>query len=449
MKGNDIYVEGIGNFTVKGLADLLDILFNKNCIGFIDSLTDKEIFPFLRDAISCPDIEVLATQDAKPLAIRATRKKSSRWLVPTAMWDRKLDDFFIHDMRKLYTLLGMVKPTPGSLGQGVLRRLISQLHLPRHTASNWIALDYLSGHGHGGRCDTLCAKGTEYESLLELDESDAYLAHLELLPCGTSYWFKRGLGLWRFCTWFAECDVYIHNELALGCFPVKTGKRNSKIKWPTRPGKYRAYLWKEQVEDAQRAGCSVTIHDGVGWKYLTEDLQCFARYMHGARMSVYGTPTEHDVKKVSVSGLGHFGMKGIYHYLTDFDNGGSEPCILDAKGKPLKYFVSDEYDYTRPSMLHWYNYLIMQCTRTLYSYALPYAVAGRLVMTNYDSLLIIEKDETQKYPQKHTLEAMMCELGDLRWQRLTNVKILGNRSLKCDQKVVTPGVTHESEEPAA
>jgi hypothetical protein len=442
--GHSLYIENVGYLTVDTFADLLERLFNYNCITFTDSLTDKKIFPFLRDAIQHESTEVMATAEAKPLAIRSVRRQRSRWIVPSSTWSRKIDDWFLHDMRKLFTLVDMVKPTPGSLGQGLLRRNFSQFYLPRHTAPNVIALDYMREHGHGGRCDTMCDKGTEYDSLLSLDESDSYLAHSMSLPTGTSYWFKNGHCI-MFATWFAECEVTIHNDLVLGPFPVRTGKRNGKIKWATKRGKYRTFLWREQAEDAERAGCSVTVRDGLGWKYLTNDLESYARYMHRTRMAVAGSSIEPDVKKTSVSGLGHFGMKNTYHYLTDIDDGGESPSLLNDKGKPMKYFVATEVDYRRPSMLHWYNYLIMQCARTLYNYALPYALAGRLVMTNYDELLILEKDETSKYPEKHTLESMMVEMGDLRWQRLTNVKILGDRSLRCDQKIVTPGVSHDKD----
>ena len=447
LDGSTIYVEDIGQFTVRDFTNLLDLIFNLDCLTFCPSLLPGYDFKFLPEAVHSPDCEVLATSEGKPLAIRAVRSPSSRWIVPSDMWDRQIDDYFISDMRKLFHLFGVVKPTPGSLGQALLRRNLSQNYLPRHTACNAIAGEFLSLHGHGGRCDTMVNKGYEIESALELDESDAYLAHCLQLQAGTSYWFKNGHTT-PFITWFAECDVWIKDELPLGPFPIRSGGKNARIRWPRKRGKYRTFLWKEQAEDARQAGCDIVVKSGVGWKYLHNDLEPFARYMHRSRMAVAGTSIERDVKKVSVSGLGHFGMKSTFHYLTDIDDGVS-PVLPDKGGRPLKYYTRIEHDYTRPDMIHWYNYLIMQCARTLYHAALPYAIEGRLLMTNYDALLIVEKDETMRYPEKHTLSSMMCDMGDWRWQRLTNVKILGDRSLKCDQKIVTPGVTHPVQEVSA
>src|SRR5438270_304422 len=280
------------------------------------------------------------------------------------------------------------------------------------------------------------ASASPFQTLLELDMSDAYLAHFLELPTGTSYWFQDG-HVSPFITYFAECEIRIHHKLPLGPFPRRVGRKESRIVYPTLPEKYKAYLWKEQIQDCKDAGCSVRVGHGVGWKYLTNDTTAYARYMHTSRLALAGTPIERDCKKTAVSGLGHFGMKHDFYRLVSEDNG-KDPCLINSIAQPLKFYVREYSDYQRPAMIHWYNYLIMQCARSLYKYALPYAVDGRLIMTNYDALLVIEKDERARFARKHSLDAMMCEMGDLRWQELTNVKILGERSLKCDQKVITP-----------
>jgi hypothetical protein len=118
--------------------------------------------------------------------------------------------------------------------------------------------------------------------------------------------------------------------------------------------------------------------------------------------------------------------------------------VLDDNNDPLDFFIQEYTDYNNPSMLHWRDYCIMLCNLSLFNYALPYAEVGRLIMTNYDELLIIATDEQQRYAKKHSLESLMCEMGDLRWQMLTNVKIHGDRSLECDQKTVRPGVPREA-----
>jgi hypothetical protein len=272
--------------------------------------------------------------------------------------------------------------------------------------------------------------------------SDAYLAHSLTFPTGTSHFINRGL-VAPYCTYFVRCEVTIHSELALGPFPVKRGRKDAKIVYPTLPGKYMAVLWKEQIEDCIKAGCTVVMGDGIGWRYLTNDTAHFCRLMHNYRMAATNGTLEHGVKKTTVSGLGQFGMSGEFYRLIAEDNG-QDIHLKDDEGYALSYYIHKDIEYDMPDMIHWFNYLIMQTARSLYKYSLPYAIEGRLIMTNYDALIIVERDERSRYYRKHSLEALMqCNAGDLRWEELTNVTILGDRSLKCDQKVITPGVPHE------
>lgn len=187
------------------------------------------------------------------------------------------------------------------------------------------------------------------------------------------------------------------------------------------------------------AGCTVNVKSGVGWRYLTNCLTDWARYMYRSRVYLDGSSIERDSKKIAVSGLGHFGQSHTFYRMTDKDEPGLPNAITD-DGRPMLHYVVPYTDYKRPAMLHWFNYFIMQTARTLYKYALPYAIDGRLVMTNYDALLIVERNERERFARKHSIESLMIDMGDLRWQELTNVKILGERSLKCDQKVIRPGV---------
>ena len=438
-----LYVENKGRIQLYSLDDLMYHLFDKDLLVFTESITDKQAFPFLYECVHNPMYDVLASKEGHALAIKANFAGRTRWIVPATTWERALDATFIYSLRTLYNLFGMVKPTPGSLGEGVLRRSFFWHHLPKHTAPNVISCGFLHEHGHGGRCDVYHV-GESFPILLELDMSDAYLAHFMQLPTGTSYWFIDG-DTSPYVTYFVECTVTVKSILPLGPFPHRVGKKGQKIVYPTLPGKYRCYLWKEQIQDAQEAGCDVSIGRGIGWKYFTSDTVDFCRYMHTCRVAASKLGIERDVKKTTVSGLGHLGMNNTFYHLVGDDNG-RDPCLINEQGDPLNYFVREYTDYSRPKMIHWFNYFIMQTARTLYRYALPYAVEDRLIMTNYDALLIVEKDERTRYAEKHSLESLMCAAGDLRWQELTNVTILGERSLECDQKIVTPGVSHELEQ---
>lgn len=451
LEGHIIYVENIGDYTVQEFADLIDLLFYQNAICFVDSLTNKRSFPFLKESVYSPFCDVLSNKDGVPIAIKCNGKHNiTRWIVPASIWDKRIDENFVSDMRTMYKYykVGM-KPTPGSLGRAVLRRSLYLNHEPKHTAPNAIALEYLRMHGYGGRCDTMVEpyKVTQYtyDELLSVDMASGYLAHFMQLMTGTSHWFIGG-HVKPYYTYFAECVVTIRKELALGPFPVRTGRKGSKIVYPTLPGTYHTYLWKEQIERAQSMGCSVNISSGIGWLDYTTCTSDFCSYMHNSRVSHTGTHLEPTDKKIGVSTIGGFGMKQTYYYLVSEEEADdSLAASLDDDNNPIDFFPKPFTDYKQPSMLHWRDYCIMLCNLTLFNYALPYAETGRLIMTNYDELIIIATDEKQRYAQKHTLESLMCNMGDLRWQALTNVKIHGDRSLECDQKTVRPGVSKVEE----
>jgi len=303
--------------------------------------------------------------------------------------------------------------------------------------------DFIYKYRIGSRCDTKVTKGTHFDELIELDMASGFSAHYcAKIPFGTSIRDSAStIEQNNYFTYIVRCFVTIKEELALGPFPVRKQKQN-KIQYPTLPGTYDTCLWKEQIEDAREVGCKVIPFGyGYGWNEYTEDMTVPAQKLYKLRIHAPTAEIEKDVKRITVGAWGRFGMNNTFYSLVD-DNHSQlgEKCIVDDNFDPLDFYVQEEKDYKQVSMIHQYSYNIMQCARTLYRYALPYAREGRLIMTNYDAIIVVEKDETHKYVQKHTLEALMCNIGDLRWKRLTNVTILGDRSLKCDQYVSMPGV---------
>lgn len=439
VEGQRMYAEDWGVYPVNTFEEIVRVLFAKNGLAFVYTLEDPVHFPYLMQALHDKTAEIMCTQDGHPLAIRIERKSQARWIVPVSSWDKRFDEDFLPNMRAMYDYFRMVKPTPGSLGQALIRRQFFVECLAQQTACNAIASNFLRLHGVGGRCDVYHV-GETFETLLELDASSAYLAHAQWEPGGTPHLFHNGHSS-TYATYFAECEVTIHETLPLGPFPVRvsTGRAGYRIVYPILPGRYRAFLWKEQVQASRDAGCTVIVKEGVGWDYLTNCLQSWCRYMYHSRIDLAGTPLEQDTKKIAVSALGHFGMNNTFHRLTQKDVPGM-PNSLNVRGEPMSTYIETYEDYSSASMLHWFNYTIAMNALTLYRLALPFALDDRLIMTNYDALLIVEKDERSKYARKHSIEALMCEMGDLRWQELTHVTILGERSLKCDQKIITPGI---------
>src|SRR5438270_1064631 len=154
LDGDYLHVQEVGDYTVHSYKGLVELLFHTDALTFIQSLADRESFPFLRDAIADDRAEVMSSKEGKPIAIRIIRGRNrSRWIVPANMWERAIDETFLTEMRSFYNYFKMVKPTPGSMGQALLRQSFSRNHLPKHTAPNAIAYDFLTTKGHGGRCD--------------------------------------------------------------------------------------------------------------------------------------------------------------------------------------------------------------------------------------------------------------------------------------------------------
>ncbi len=103
------------------------------------------------------------------------------------------------------------------------------------------------------------------------------------------------------------------------------------IIYPTEPGVYTSYLWKEQVEDCRAAKCKVKVQHGWGWIYWTEDMQawralCQELERHAPIQSAAMSQTQY-----------------LYSLAT---------YLLATPPYPL--------------MLHWFSYAIMQANRRWY-----------------------------------------------------------------------------------
>lgn len=441
---NTVVDEYQKRYTINTPEALVDYLFDTNSILFLDTF-GNDALPFIDFFVDNSLHKVLCNVTGTPSSIRINKGHEARWVVsaPT-IWGEYVSDEFLITMRKLFRHCAVgVRPTPSSVGTSLLRAIWKLSGFSKQTAPNVFVQEYLHAHGYGGRCDTP-GKGKSYKSLLELDMSSAYLAHFLKLPGGTAYGFT-GNRCWQFATFFAECKVTIYSELALGPFPVKM--REDVIVYPTLPGIYFTHLWREQIEECLLAGCDVEVKGGVGWRYITDVTDYWCEHMYWLKTLAPTYDVETMVKKTIVSTIGRFGTRGVYYHLVGESLADpSMPAEITDDMQPRAHYVMPERDYTSPSMVHWFNYCIMQCALTLYRFALPYAEQGRLVMTNYDAVLVVERDETHRYIEKHTLASKSVQAGDWRWQRLTNVEILGPRSLRCDQKVVTPGIPEKERE---
>lgn len=158
------------------------------------------------------------------------------------------------------------------------------------------------------------------------------------LPTGTVIWGSSFNNHPEFnITWFCRCSITVPHTLSLGVFPIQVSAndrdRKAKI-YPTEPGTYESYIWKEQTQDCLDAGCQVTVHHGFAWNEWTRDNQAFLSLCR--ELWQYAPMPDESERPLSES--------GFLYYLA-------------------KYLMATP---PYPEMLHWFSYAIMQSDRLWY-----------------------------------------------------------------------------------
>ncbi|SRR5258708_3947938 len=449
LEGRNLYDKNGHKIECTTYQDVRTTLLHSRGIAFVQSLSTDirllhEILQISRDKVSC-------SKNGVPISLQIKERNQRRKIIQATAWGERTvaDISFLQYLENVYAECNIgIYGTPGALGKGLMFDTWYRHMFSSYTSPNQTACNYLKQHGFGGRCDTP-GIGQTFPVAIELDMSSAYLAHSFPLPVGTSLPFTDG-NVERFATWFGRVKITIHNELALGPFPLRLSQRKEKITYPTLPGVYYSYLWKEQAEDCLQAGCNIEVENGFGWKEFSNDMETFAREAYQLRMSLFGTAEEDGIKKAIVASFGRFGMNGEFYSLTSTCSPG-DIWLPTPQGPTGLYIHKEPHDYSQPSMMHWYSYILMQCARTLYKIALPYAIEGRLIATNYDAVFVVEKDESKQYVRKYTLAAQSAKMAELRWSRLRNFECLDDRSYKAQLEMpdgllyhrqITPGISH-------
>ncbi len=455
LDGRRIYDENGVAYSVPEFNDVREFLFKHNALVFVKSLQNDA--KLLNSIVHDEQSVVSATKAGIPTSSTIQSpldKRKRRKIVSSKAWGSNIDlcPRFLRDVKEVYKACNVgVYPTPSTLGKAMMFDSWQAWNLPLHTAPNIRAVTFLQQHAFGGRCDTPGA-GNFYDTAIEYDMSSAYLAHSYPLPTGTSIPFLA-TDINQFATFFAHCKITIHYELPLGPFPKRLAG-SKRIVYPTLPGTYETYLWKEQIEDCRAAGCTVELLDGYGWKNVTEDMLYYAKEAYDLRMHYFGEDIEGYMKQIIVASFGQFGSFGNYYCLVPHERAmPQDRWVVDEHG-PLDVYIHElPPNYNVPAMAHWYFFILMQCARTLYHFALPFAKQGRLIMSNYDAVVVTEGNEHHTYVRKYTYAAKEVHAGSWRWSRLLNFDCKADRSYSCTleypdgthkNKLVTPGVPHET-----
>jgi hypothetical protein len=419
-ENNGIVTESQLWLPIANYAEFKEAWFDLKLLMFVPSLPE---FTYFEDILyEYPHSRVMANhKENQAINARVEQGRESRWIVQMDRWPLKSHGLqFLQEMRAAYMHCNVgTFPTPAGLGQALMRHSWQEHYgawrYHRHSVPALDCCSFIREHQTGGRVDTP-GLGQYFDKLLELDWTNKYASRFDTQPTGTaSILYLRGRWPRGYVTWFCECEVTIHKQLALGPFPVRRQHKNEeKITYPTSPGTYTAYLWKEQADDALHLGCSVRVFGGYGWREWTSDNGYFVELVDDLLRNSVSATTRSIVKSATVSGIGRHGMDDTLHILVPREaaTDGAIQVNSPHSATALDYFIVTEQLARQPNMIHWFSYTMMQCARDLFWFAYPYAEKEWLVATNYDAVYLSTwGDEMIRYRPKSVSDRRTGELN--------------------------------------
>lgn len=423
--------------------DVTEYLLATDSCAFTQSLVSDDCLDIIVDLAQRGN-KVMANRKGQPNLVRIPGGNAgTRWIIDAGTWGiRELDVRDLVKLKDFYRYVGIgFKPSPGSLGRELMRVVWGMEKLKKHTSPSLACEMFIRNNAVGGIVQTPGA-GSKYTELLMLDMSSAWISQYVIHPTGTAIPFEEGCDyLDEFFTYFVRCDVYIKEELALGPFPYRTGRRDGKrVVYPTLPGIYKdCYLWKEQIDDCRRAGCYVKEHNGYGWKDYTTDNFHWSNRIYNLRVQSSDEFITRSCKQCATAGVGsHFRPRESFYLVSEGDYElGDRPVIVGDDCVDL--YLRREEKFTDSLMVHWYAYTIAMCNSRVYQFALPFAKEGRLVSIDYDSVLVVEKDERHRFIKREDARHFDLPPGTWLWMLLHNVHDIKDRSFKADEMSKTPG----------
>lgn len=458
LEGNRLYDEHGNSFAYSDCDDLYHLCFQHNLLVYTDSLTSAHFEPFLRGFVGNARCRVLATKPgkhgAKPTFIilkKGGRGGGTRWITTFDRWGVPPVLLSLRYLRDTFSYVGVgTYPTPASLGRQTQLYVYHLNGFKPHTSPSLAAEEFLSLNAVGGIVQTP-GVGQHYERATQYDMASAYLSQYTYHPDGTAYYFQGNAGGYaHYATYFAKCTVRITRELPLGPFPIRVQDYRQPVRYPTLPGVYIAHLWKEQIDDARAAGCDVSIDFGYGWNRFTCDNGAWAAYAYFLRKNAPGG-LEPATKLTANGAMGKFAASRIHYQLSTQES--LQPVIIGHE--PIDLYIHETEDHSQYVNLAWYYYTIMRTNREVYHFALPYAIAGRLVALDYDSIVVVEDShERGHFLRKKSPPTFYAPPGHWTWEPIYEVSFPHNRHMVWkDEEGIwhrkLPGVKKEEEDVAA
>lgn len=370
--------------------------------------------------------------DQHPQIVSITWREGNKWagLFGAQSWGdgSTCDAIETHCLTCQYLNVG-VYATPSSLGQATIRARLAKWY----TTMPLPCQNDLLNHLVGGRAE-LDSPGY-YPIAYEIDRRMAYVAEsTQCLPDGAPILIGEiGLShVSEYPHWFGRCMVVNGTNLKRGPFPFRSS--SGRLSFPTGPGIYTAWLWKEEASDAISSGCLVYPERVWAWERSVPALRDWAEWIYAKRMNAPTPEVAAYVKRVAVAGLGWFAMRGQRLRVRWSTDSESERVIVNGDGWPTAYVaVPDPDAQPSPIMPHWASYIWMQARRTLYAEMVSLQDRGvKAIASDFDSIITT-------LPTGYASEA--ASIGEWRERTLTEVSLSVPRHLVSAEKVKRPGVS--------
>lgn len=353
------------------------------------------------DALNDPSVTAMVPSSAlirdwsmiQCLQVRRGRKRV--WIICAKTWHvQTASPDFLAALQTLFDLVGVgVRPTPGSLGQALMRQHWQQENRRWIARPSNAARRDILRHSLGGRVDYLTTPQKRFETVYETDLSGAYGSVCDRLPAGSQCTLHAEPGAGDVVSYFMDCTVRIpagEPLLPFGIFGERTPEGTNA--YPVQPGEYHVWLWKEEVDLCRRNGWIVIPTAGWGWTNWSDGLSRWAQRMYQLRLlaeDAIGSAGSQWMKLSMVAALGRFGMplwswKLLPEEHPDIQHG--DLCLLHQK-RETGWMLHLVTDWQANHLSHWYSYILMRARLVLRSRMLWEHERGNTVlMSNYDAL---------------------------------------------------------------